>query len=116
MAADPNLVNAVEDAKEEPSRSIEDDSDADSDMAIISHSAIPFYWMQSANSWDRRAHVESAEDPTWPACKQLRGRGIRIEDMVELGMNPSKETEICAWCRKARPEIADLIAVAEATD
>ena len=112
VKADPNLLNAVEDVEEAPVNTTQaiEDSDADSDMALISHASISFYWMKSANSWDRRAHVPSAADPAWPACKQLRGRGIRIEDMVELGMNPTKETEICSWCRKARPEIGDLVA------
>jgi len=92
---------------------IQEASDSDGEDAMLSSSCISFYKIKQTKSDGRMpelmAHVPDDLDPMWPACKRLRNRGIRIDDMEELGVFPTSADKICKRCRDLRPEIVEQL-------
>ena len=85
---------------------------------MIATECLIFYKVDT-KSWDHQslqAHVPDIDDPEVPACRRLRNQGVRIRDMKELASPPDRETEVCHFCRKARPEIADYLRTELADD
>ena len=92
---------------------VQEPSDSDGEDAMLAGSCISFYKIKQTRPDGRipelMAHVPDDADPVWPACKRLRNRGIRIEDMEELGVFPTSADKICKRCSALRPEILEQL-------
>ena len=108
----------VSDGEENPDVAADDserDSDA-SDLAAISAPMIDFYVQDIPHLLDRlispelpKLHARSLADPTFPACTQLRKKGVRIVDMQWAGTFAGTANAICYHRRRARPEIVEQL-------
>jgi hypothetical protein len=109
-------AEAIRDAKE-----VMPASDSEDELGAAAAAFIGFYFIPSAKTDETGAarsqsglplvaHVPGMEDPDRPACRRLINEGKLISEMVEMGCWPRRETQICKFCRDARPEIIEQLA------